>query len=137
MHPVCEGNGDDPQKRASAEAWRPTEPPKGEGFQLWETLSEGSPVSPVFKTADELATWCADNATTFADFKATKEECHATCGKLAGLEMGSVAKADPEKIEAAIDMLDAIHALARSADRATNIGERVIFLATSHIESLN
>jgi len=30
-----------------------------------------------------------------------------------------------------------IHALERSADRATNIGERVIFLATNNVETLN
>ena len=50
------------------------EPPKGEGYQLWETTSEGSPISPVFASAEELADWCADNATTFADNKATKEQ---------------------------------------------------------------
>lgn len=50
------------------------EPPKGDGYQLWETTSEGSPASPVFKTLDELCEWCADNATTFASFKATKEQ---------------------------------------------------------------
>ena len=33
------------------------EPPSGEGWQLWETVSEGSPVSPVFATPEELATW--------------------------------------------------------------------------------
>lgn len=32
-------------------------PPKGAGYQLWETVSEGSPISPVFKTPDELANW--------------------------------------------------------------------------------
>lgn len=50
------------------------EVPKGEGYQLWETTSEGSPISPVFKTLDELCAWCVDNATTFSDYKATKEE---------------------------------------------------------------
>jgi len=50
------------------------EPPKGEGYQLWETTSEGSPSSPVFASLDELCEWCEENATTFADFKATKEE---------------------------------------------------------------
>ena len=50
------------------------EPPKGEGYQLWETTSEGSPSSPVFATLDELCKWCETNATTFADNKATKEE---------------------------------------------------------------
>lgn len=29
-------------------------PPKGDGWQLWETISEGSPITPVFATADDL-----------------------------------------------------------------------------------
>lgn len=49
----------------------------------------------------------------------------------------AMVKDDPEKVEAAIDMLDAIHALERTADRATNIGERVIFLSTNSVEDLN
>jgi phosphate transport system protein len=52
-------------------------------------------------------------------------------------EIITLAKADPEKVEAAIDMLDVIHALERAADRSTNIGERVIYLATNNVESLN
>jgi len=52
----------------------PFDPPEGEGYQLWETTSEGSPSSPVFKTLDELCEWCAENATTFASNKATKEQ---------------------------------------------------------------
>jgi hypothetical protein len=47
-------------QRAEAEAWEPTDPPEGEGWQLWETVSEGSPVSPVFATADELAVWMSN-----------------------------------------------------------------------------
>lgn len=50
------------------------EPPKGDGFQLWETTTEGSPTSPVFNTLEKLCEWCAENATTFASFTATKEE---------------------------------------------------------------
>lgn len=50
------------------------EVPKGEGYQLWETTSEGSPVSPVFKTLDALCEWCEDNATTFGSARATKEQ---------------------------------------------------------------
>lgn len=50
------------------------DPPTGEGFQLWETTTEGAPVSPIFKTAEELADWCEDNATVFADIKASKED---------------------------------------------------------------
>lgn len=52
----------------------PVDPPEGEGYQLWETTSEGSPKSPVFETLEELCEWCAENATTFANYKATKDE---------------------------------------------------------------
>lgn len=51
-----------PGQRADAEAWKPTDPPAGDGWQLWETVSEGSPISPVFATAEELATWMSDPA---------------------------------------------------------------------------
>lgn len=33
------------------------EPPEGDGWQLWEEVSEGSPITPVFATAEELANW--------------------------------------------------------------------------------
>jgi len=46
-----------PGQRADAETWERTEPPEGEGWQLWETVSEGSPISPVFVCADDLALW--------------------------------------------------------------------------------
>ncbi len=52
-------------------------------------------------------------------------------------ELLDIAKSDPQRIEGAIDLLDVVHALERTADRATNIGERVIFLETNEIEELN
>lgn len=64
---MCKGEGSyyaTPEIAALAEAWESTEPPKGEGFQLWENTSEGSPISPVFATLDDLCAWAADNATT-------------------------------------------------------------------------
>jgi hypothetical protein len=60
---ACEGHGSTeryPGQRAEAEAWEPTDPPEGDGWQLWETTSEGSPISPVFSTADKLAGWMSD-----------------------------------------------------------------------------
>lgn len=60
--PSCEGHGSleaYPGQRAEAEAWEATEPPKGEGWQMWETTSEGSPQTPVFATVEELARYCA------------------------------------------------------------------------------
>lgn len=61
--PACKGNGSVEKyegQRAEAEAWGPTEPPTGEGWQMWETTGEGSPMSPVFVTPEELAQWLAD-----------------------------------------------------------------------------
>lgn len=57
--------------------WPFTEPPKGDGYQLWETTTEGSPASPVFATLDELCEWCETNATTFGPCTATKEQWKA------------------------------------------------------------
>lgn len=50
------------------------EPPKGEGYQLWETTSEGSPISPVFASAEELAAWCESGATIFASVRLPASE---------------------------------------------------------------
>ena len=37
------------------------EPDWGMHYQMWETVSEGSPISPPFETPEELAHWLADN----------------------------------------------------------------------------
>ena len=50
------------------------DPPAGNGYQLWETTSEGAPISPVFATLDELCAWCEEGATVFADWKISKTE---------------------------------------------------------------
>lgn len=62
---TCKGEACHPDDLEKREAWKETEPPEGPGFQLWETTTEGSPSSPVFKTLDELCEWCAPNASTF------------------------------------------------------------------------
>jgi hypothetical protein len=74
---VCHGEGElwesDEQKELH-ENWRSTEPPEGDGWQMWETTSEGSPISPVFATPEELARWLADNsASTFGSDTAPYE----------------------------------------------------------------
>jgi hypothetical protein len=73
----CKGNGDIwllPKYRKLAEAWKDVEPPTGGGFQLWETTSDGSPISPVFATLDELCEYAVANCTTFGSFTTTKDE---------------------------------------------------------------
>lgn len=77
---TCERCGGDgtlwptPEIERLHEAWVDVDPPKGVGFQLWETTSEGSPTSPVFATLDELCAWCESNATTFGRAKASATE---------------------------------------------------------------
>lgn len=70
----CGGEGciwDSKEDRATYEEWEPSEPPAGEGWQIWETVSEGSPISPVFATPEELAQhmagtrWGADTGTSY------------------------------------------------------------------------
>lgn len=58
----CHGEGTlwpTPEIKQLHEDWESTEPPAGDGYQLWETVSEGSPISPVFATPEELADWLA------------------------------------------------------------------------------
>ena len=80
---ACGGDGSlwrTPQARAAAEAWTRTDPPAGDGWQLWSTTSEGHPVSPVFATAEALARWLADTgASSFGNDTATYEQWLAMC----------------------------------------------------------
>lgn len=72
--PTCNGHAMHPDDVAPSEAWECTEPPEGDGFQLWETTSEGSPITPVFATIEELCAYAADNCTTFGRTRATADE---------------------------------------------------------------
>ena len=60
--PHCNGYGDiaTDEQREAVDAWEGTPPPEGDGYQIWETVSEGSPVSPVFKNKQELINWLVD-----------------------------------------------------------------------------
>jgi hypothetical protein len=51
---VCKGTGVHPDARKAYENWKPEEPPAGPGWQLWETVTEGSPISPVFVHRESL-----------------------------------------------------------------------------------
>jgi hypothetical protein len=51
--------------------------PEGErdGWQMYEDVSEGTPISPVFNTPEELARWLANaGASAFAGMTATYEQ---------------------------------------------------------------
>jgi hypothetical protein len=65
---TCGGNGSlerYPGQREEADNWEPTEPPEGEGWQVWETVSEGSPISPVFAEREQLIEWLMSPAYTW------------------------------------------------------------------------
>ena len=63
-----------PGQSAETDAWEPTEPPSGDGWQMWETTSEGSPMSPVFASPEDLATWLAETgASTFGSSANTRD----------------------------------------------------------------
>lgn len=61
--PTCEGRAIDPAVRRKFERWKPKEPPIGDGWQLWETVSEGAPITPVLASADDLIQYLSLNGT--------------------------------------------------------------------------
>lgn len=74
---VCNGEGvtwASEEHKQKHDAWEPTEPPKGDGYQLWQTTSEGSPISPVFDTLEALCAYAAEHCSTFGDNTATAEQ---------------------------------------------------------------
>ncbi len=49
-------------------------------LQMYETCTEGTPISPIFATPEELARWLADNkASVFGGMTATYEQWLSTC----------------------------------------------------------
>lgn len=79
----CDGEGMLWPEDKYAELWENfeyIEPPTGGGYQMWETVTEGSPISPVFDTPEELAHWLADNgASAFGSQTATYEQWLVIC----------------------------------------------------------
>lgn len=60
--PKCKGEchfWPSPEAKAEYENWKEYEPPAGEAYQIWETVSEGSPISPPFLSETALASWMA------------------------------------------------------------------------------
>jgi len=74
---VCKGEGSlwaSPGDKETAENWERTEPPLGDGYQMWQTVGEGAPISPVFATPMELATWLSQNPWNDCDAKTSAEQ---------------------------------------------------------------
>lgn len=70
--PVCDGSGaiwDSPESERLYDEWESYEPPEGPGWQMWETVTEGSAISPVFKTPEALATWLANTGASAGGYE--------------------------------------------------------------------
>ena len=74
----CDGDGalwNDENHKKLHEEWERSEPPIGEGYQMWETCSEGSPVTPVFESLDKLCDYIVENKVSwFGRTTASKED---------------------------------------------------------------
>lgn len=75
--PDCEGHGytwPSPEAEKLCEEWENYDPPLGIGFQLWETTSEGSPITPVFQTLEDLCVYAAVYCSVSGDVKASAQK---------------------------------------------------------------
>lgn len=65
--PLCEGSGKALNGKECIQCYgegkdKPNiEPIKGEGYQIWQDVSKGGPVSPVFENPEDLAEWMVKN----------------------------------------------------------------------------
>lgn len=69
---------EDDECDGDCEACERIDPPTGDGWQLWETTTEGSPTSPVFSTPEDLARWMASNDCLFAGTRPVSYESALT-----------------------------------------------------------
>lgn len=59
----------DEEHRAAYEGWTKTPVPVGEWWQVWENVTDGSPVTPAFATAEELADHLMEHGDAWSDGK--------------------------------------------------------------------
>lgn len=87
----CDGHGDiaTEELRQKREDWKPPEVPKGPGYQLWQTVSEGGPVSPVFESMEKLASWLTENHDVASNSYGYDEWLQVLKGEVHGFEIGS------------------------------------------------
>lgn len=63
--PDCKGSGVEADHYKDYKRWRSKKPPRGRGWQVWENVSEGAPITPVFATADDLVDYLCTKGTTW------------------------------------------------------------------------
>lgn len=87
--PSCHGHDHHPDDQAMLDAFEATEPPEGDGYQLWESVSEGSPCSPVFKTKPELAAWLSANDDSILSGKSVADWMRVLDGEVHGSDIAT------------------------------------------------
>lgn len=77
QEPFEEFYGGNPDPDEYMPVWTPEQ---ATHFQMYETCTEGTPISPVMESIEDLARWLTDNkASAFAGMTATYEEWLAMC----------------------------------------------------------
>jgi hypothetical protein len=72
LQTIVDDEGSPPDKADYMPVWTEQE---ADHLMMYENTSEGTPISPAFKTPEELARWLADNnASSFARMTATYEQ---------------------------------------------------------------
>lgn len=64
---TCGGNAIHPDDQGKQEGWERTDPPTGEGWQVWETVSEGAPITPVCGDKEAMIEHLAAHGTEWDD----------------------------------------------------------------------
>lgn len=88
---TCKGKASIPSKEYKK--WKPFEPPKGKGYQLWETISEGSPITPVFSTKEALLDYLVGHGKKFVGRQLSRGEWQKVLGSdcpAVGVETGEI-----------------------------------------------
>lgn len=60
---TCDGASVHPDDQGDLDEWERTDPPEGDGLQVWETVSEGSPITPPFESKEALVKYLVQNGT--------------------------------------------------------------------------
>ncbi len=84
-----------------------------------------------------LETFLAQDSARARELAALDDEVDALRDSLRSHLIEHMHGKERDCIETSLDLLEVVYALERVADRATNIGERVIYLETSATEELN
>lgn len=105
--PVCEGSGQATEALEAYEKWEPLDPPEGPGYQLWETVSEGSPISPVFATEEEFVAYLQAQGYTEHAARAFCKVGWVPSGMIQDGQLTENLRSKVSELEASYDRLEA------------------------------